>query len=1776
MPQSLPESIIHESQTLRLVCTSDETGKPILEKRLQDEFPDPREILQLQNELEITQALNVPGIRRAYELTQRNNRYVLRMEYFDGVSLNGAFVKERKPLEQILLVATRIAEVLGHIHQQNIIHKDINKNNILVHPHSLEVCIIDFGISSQLDVKTQHLGNPEKLEGTLTSISPEQTGRMNRVVDYRTDIYSLGIVLYEMLVGRPPFVFSDPLELVHHHIAKTPVAPHILQPGIPEAVSDITMKLLAKNAEDRYQSAFGLKADLDLCLQQVRQTGRIQSFPLAASDASGRFHLPQKLYGREADIRLLLDAFERVNRGTREAILVSGYSGVGKSVLVAEIHKPVTGYRGYFLSGKFDQFRQNLPYSAFQDALKEFVGLLLTEAPDTFAQWKERIARAVGDLGKVLTTLVPSLELVLGPQPDVPELEGAEAQNRFLYVFRLFLNTICRKEHPIVLFIDDLQWADSASLELLKTLLTDRSQGYFLFIGSYRNNEVHSAHPLTFALEEIRAIQGSIQTIELDNLAFEHVEELISDALRTPREQAHSLAQLTYEKTKGNPFFVGRFLRTLYEEHVLRFSFEHMAWEWDVEQIRRMNISDNVVDLLTGRIRQLPERVQHFLQHASCFGNRFDLSLVNTLLALQPSDLKSALFTAVAEGFLMPLSGAIETKRSGSPQSFQFVHDRIRQAVHTMIDENDVRRIHWRIGKMLLKTYPIEEQMEHLIDIVHQLNMGRSLVDDHEEKRSLAELNLHAGNRAELSAAYEPALSHFTTGIELLPENAWEAHYDSMLALSNGVARTAFLTGKFERMEAAFADIVSHARNELDMVTAYSVRIDALTAQNRLPEGLQTGVEILEKLGEKFPKKPKMAHIFAGLFGVKGKLIGKRIEQLEFLPEMSEPRKIAAMYILKRSVPAAYMSGNPLFPLIVFRMVTLSVKYGNMVVSPFGYASFGITLSGVLDDFNGGYRFSQMSLRLIDRYNSELFKVQVLFVDDCFIRHFKEHLSVTTAPLLEAYQMGLRTGNLVGGTWSAYYRLLWFFNLGKELPPLEKEAEQFSESFRHLKQDAAQKRTELLRRVMQNLMGQTQSPAMLGDSDEEESERITYLQNINDKTSVFFFHFNKMWLAYLFGDTESALKHSDFAKPYQEAVTGLPDLVLYYFYDSLIRLDWLFRQPGDSQRKAFLKRIRKQQRRLRKWSNSVPMNYAHKYHLVTAELLRLKGRANEAHSHYDLAITQAKENGYIHEEAIAAWRAGEFTLAEGKRVIAQFYLREAYAGMKRWKARAVVQYLLRTYPEFLSTSIGELHIPYVDKTEIASHSTETTALDVHSVLKASSTLSEEIVLDKLLGSLLQIVTENAGAQSGVLILARNGSWFVEGRWTLDGGISSLLESIPLATCDCVSDAVVNTVRRRQETLVLEDASNDLTFEADPYIRKHNVRSVLCQPLISRGKLTGILYLENNLVVGCFTPDRIEVLNILLSHAAVSIENASLYANLSIAKEELERYSHTLERKVSERTAELSEKNAALEQAMKVLKDTQQQLITQEKLASLGSLTAGIAHEIRNPLNFINNFASLTNELLQEIEDSRTNDEELSAILQDAKNAVQRIEEHGQRADGIVRSMMLHARSSGGEKEEVDVHSLLDESVNLTYHAMRSEDAGFNLSIQKQYADDVPPVFAIPQDLSRVFLNLMNNACYAMAEKRKKAPADYLPSITINTTRIDNRILISIADNGTGIPAEVREKIFNPFFTTKPTGKGTGLGLSISYDIITQGHGGEMSVVSKDGIGAEFRIALPVS
>lgn len=1786
---------------------------PVIIKVPREEFPSLRTLARYRNEYNILRSTQLEGVVSIIELLKLPNGWAIIEEDFGAQSLDSLLEKRRLGLLEFLRMAIKMAHGLAGIHNSGIIHKDLKPSNILINQETGEVKIGDFGLSTMIGRERQDIKSPTLLEGTLAFISPEQTGRMNRVVDYRTDLYSLGVTFYLMLSGSLPFTTVDALELVHCHLAKEPRPVHEIDGNIPEIISQIVRKLMAKTVENRYQSAYGLKYDLERCLEMLSTTGEVKPFLIGSRDISNKFEISQKLYGREIEVRELLTVFDRTSVGRTEMVLVNGYSGIGKSVLIHEIQKPIVARKGFFISGKFDQFQRGVPFSSLLSAFGQLVHQILAEGEEAVAKWASRIKTALGDNGQVLIDVVPALEYVIGPQPPVPTLGPGEARNRFHLVFGDFIGVFLSKHHPLVLFLDDLQWVDEGTLKLLEVLACDESSKYLLIIGAYRDNEVNTSHPLHVALEDIRKAGGKISEIHLNPLRLPDLNLLVSDTLALPVEETTSLAELLMDKTGGNPFFVIQLLRSLHERGLIVFEQDEGRWIWDANAVRSEGFTTNVVDLLIRKIKTLPDTTQNILKVASCIDAVFDLETLCLVLETKPEEALNDLWPALREGYLLTQGN-----------HYKFLHDRVQQAAHTMIPERDQIKLHLRIGRLLLDNISEQELSSRIFEVVNHFNAAIFMLEDPIEKLRIARLNLVAGNKARESTAYTPALSYYNNGLSLLPDSYWSRDYAMMMGLTTGSAECKSLTGDFKGSEQAFELALEHSQSTLDTARIRQKQIRLCYYWSDYPKSVSLGVSAIALFGIDVPEDPAE---LARCNNENDARIVKTLMSLDGATLLAAPAIEDEMLKLRGSLlidlwTSTYLTAQYDIQLLtLINLTDMTLKFGNSDCASFAYMVYGMRFGIIQGNYAKAFELGEIALELNRRYENPSYTGMLHNIYGHIISPYRRHLKYSVDIYRTSIRYLFQNGEIVWGVWALVYTIWARIMIGDNLSDVYENTRAFLDVIRKYNMDIVLKIMGMQQHVVLNLQGRTRTPETLTSDDFDEEKTLALFHELNFVIGITWYNILRAFVHYLRDDFERALQCSERAQQTIATCFGFFDQTKHFFYYSL-SITALYEKYPERQAE-FDALLAQHLDMFRHWQDNSPDTFCHQYQLLEAESARVKGDYLKAMRLYDQAFDNAKKQDFQHHAALARELAARMYTDLGQTRVAVIYTQEAHFAYLNWGAAGKVAQLQAKYAFLEQTETNRnAHLTSISTIT----DSDSTSLDLKSVYKISRAISGEIVLEKLLSQLMNYMLENAGAQRGLLILWRDGLR-IEAEGSVEGGVSHVMEGRPL-TNDLLPVTIIDTVQRSKTTLVLEDAANRGDFRADPYVVKHQLRSMLCMPIMHQGVLTAILYLENQLIAGAFTQERLNVLRLISSQVAISFENALLYKNL--------------ENKVTERTSELEQANLELSQTLENLKQAQTQLIQSEKMASLGQLVAGIAHEVNTPAGAIHAgiheidgvYASLLERLVHilsnlpaehwqtyldacrlvlaygareqstkevremgrgvrsflqahNVEISRNQSKDLAMVgfaednldmlvpmlrsqvrdeifeslgqlgmsqihVRDIKLAIGRIVE-------LVKALKLYSRLDSETTSEIDLRQDLDNTLIILHNQLKR-----GVTVHREYKE-IPVIHGQGEQLNQVWTNLIHNAVQAM-EGAGELYLRLLPDA-------DGGVMVEIEDTGPGIPKEIVAQIFEPYFTTKPKGQGTGLGLSIANQIVTK-HKGTIQVESRPGKTC-FRVILPL-
>ncbi len=1474
--------------------------KKVFLKVLESQDFDSPEVAVLKREYEISKNLEHPSIVKALGFIEFHGGAAMVMDEFDGVSLQQFIANKKVPFREFLLLSINLCDGLGYLQTNGIIHKDLKPANILVNPKTLDIKIIDFGIASLIPQEDILPENITVLEGTLTYISPEQSGRMNRPLDYRSDLYSLGITLYEILTGKPPFTSIDSMELVHAHMAIKPVSPAEIVAELPLVISPIILKLLEKSPENRYKSATGLKTDLQTCLQSLDNTGVIPNFEIAQKDFSDKLSISQKIYGREEELALLMNSFKLAGSGLSQVLFVSGSPGIGKSVLINEISRPVVAQNSFFIKGKFDQFNRNIPYSAILDAFQELVDFILVNNQELISQWKTKILNEVGENAQLLVDVLPSLELIIGTQPKVAQLPAAEALNRFNLVFQGFVRAFASGPSALVLFFDDLQWADQASLQLLEFLMADKDKKHLLVICSYRDNEVSASHPLHRIIEEAAA-KTNVNRIHLGAIKPRDLKQLLADTFNCSPELTNELTELIDKKTKRNPFFISEFIKTLYKKGLVFFDYQEHKWKWSIGQIEESNITENVIELVTELLLGLEKDTRNLCALAACIGNQFDLRTLAVVNQKDAEGTAQQLWQAIKEGVIVPLTENYKSV-SNNPAlaekiTYKFLHDRVQQAAYNTILEKDRAEIHLAIGRLLQSDESEKRNDAKIFDVVNHLNKGESLVTDAAEKMALANLNFEAGKKAKSASAFEPAFEYFNTAVGLLPKNAWAKHYQQALQFYNEAAETAYLAVRTDDFEKYTQAIFKNASSTLDTLNAYIVKIAFYGSQGKHDKSLETSFEILAKLGVKLPHKPNQLHVVSALIGTKIRLRGKSVDDLFNLPQMESENWKAAMSVLSIVTGPAYIANTNLFVLIVFKMIELSIKYGNNRFTSFGYAVLGMVLSGMMD-LEGVKTYTELSRKLLNAYpeDEQYCKVNYCITTLNFLHH---PIQNAQSLMYKNIQKGFDSGDFLYASYSVFYYTSLKFYGNYRLPELLVEVEPHCQKLDSLNQKVGLGWTNSFMQLMSNLTNETEVNTTLSGRYFNEAEMLPLMTDSKNVSGIALMYVLKACNSFLFDQYADAIGSFKKVTKTLDSLVGTPMVNAFHFYNALAHLA-LYKKASFTERLATKRLVNKSIALYQKWAATSAENNAARLEILLGAKAYMASNNQVAKKHLKTALELTEKYQLIQEKGLANELLAKLAFELNEQMAFNEYIFEARFCYHQWGAVAKVLQLEQKYKlQHVASHLraNEKH----HHPDVATLSTD--SLDLQTVIKASQALSSEVQLEGLFKKMINIVMENAGATGCTIVLKQDAEWVQEISKKINSENKQLnLERIAVTEANQdkldLPISIANYVIRTKKSVSINNPKTQPAYAADAYLAKHNPQSVLCFPFSSKGDDLGVIYLENNLATDAFSNDRIRLLSIVSSQLAISIENAFLYKNL--------------EQKVEARTADLVEKNNELE------------------------------------------------------------------------------------------------------------------------------------------------------------------------------------------------------------------------------------------------------------------------
>ena len=1822
---TLDDRKIEDSDVVRVLALQ---GSDILLRRIRRQNADPSTsvtvlavsertsshgLKRLIREYELAEYLDRTWALHPLELVHENGQTTLILED-PGGELLSQLLGTPMEVERFLRFAIGITAAVSKMHQRGLVHKDIKPANILLDPVTEQVWLTGFGIASRLRRERQAPEPPEFIAGTLAYMAPEQTGRMNRSIDSRSDLYALGVTFYQMLTGALPFAATDPMEWVHCHIARMPLAPDQRFTGIPPPLSDIVMKLLAKTAEERYQTAVGLEQDLRHCAIQRENQQSIGPFTLGRHEPPGRLLIPETLYGRAPEIAVLQNAFDTIVKHPATAlILVSGYTGIGKSSVVNELHKALVPPRGLFASGKFDQYKRDIPYATLAQAFQRLIRPILAKSEAELGRWREALLHALAPHGDLIVDLVPELKLIVGEQEPVPELPAPDARRRFQLLLRRFIGVFARPEHPLALFLDDLQWLDAATLDLLEDLLTQESVPHLLLIGAYRDNEVDASHPLMRKLGSIKAAgTSSVEEIRLGPLDAQHVSQLIADALHCETDRVGDLAQLILQKTDGNPFFINQFLSTLTDEGLIAFDSVHSRWSWDLKRIHAKGYTDNVADLMIGKLVRLPAATQQALQQLACLGN----IATTAMLAIVHDATEQELHASLVEARRQELVDFLES-------SYRFVHDRVHEAAYALIPTERRAAVHLRIGRILVAHTPPGKLDEGIFEIVNQLNRASSLVTAPEEREQLAEFNLLAGKRAQASSAYVSALNYLTTGAALLTEDSWQQCRELSFALELARAHCEFASGTIAEAEKRLRSLSIRAVTTAERVAVACLQVDLYQGIDRSDEAVAVGLRALRHLGVDFPERPTEADARRAYDGIWTRLGARAIEDLINLPLMSDPDSLAAVDLLTRvAIPGHYFDSWHLFAVAVCTAVSLGLERGHSDASCIAYAQLG-TLATHFGQFDAGYRFGRLGCELVERPGLQRFQART-FETFGFAVPWTQHVRKGREFLFRGFDLASRIGEISYAGYACGQLTTNYLMAGDPLIEAQEQAEHGLAFVRKVGFGTIEGWILGQLGLIRSLRGLT---TRLGSFDDAVFRESDLERDLAGKPALAlpecWYYIRKLQARFLAGECVDALQAASRAQPMVGGTLSLLEVVEYHFYDALCHAA-VHESASPEDRKYHRARLTEHLEKLDTWGLHCPENFANRAALVAAEVARIEGRDVDAMRLYEQAIRSAREHGLVQNEALACEVAARFCSARGFETFAEAYLRKARDCYLRWGADGKVRQLDRLYPH-LAAPEEQRPAPIIGSPG--------QQLDVASIVKASQAVSSEIELPKLIERLMTIALENAGADRGLLILPSGDEYLIQAETRTTGDqVEVTMRQEPITGITC-PESLIRYVIRTQESVILDDASKPNLFSGDDYLRDRQSKSILCLPLIKQRELAGILLLENALTSHAFTPARIAVLELLAAQAAISLENTRLYSDLQEREAKVRRlvdsniigicifdfdgrlmeandaflrivgygrddlisgrlrwtgltpheWTGADERALAEVAAtgtcrpyekeyfrkdgsrvpvlmaganfgELQNQGVAFALDLTERKRAEAELAHANRIATMGQLTASIAHEVNQPLA-----ALLTNAetALRWLARQPPN-------LEKTKQSIDRIISDGKRAADIVGRIRDFSKKAPARKGDLEINETILDIVRLTRVAMSEH----SVLVKMQLSEGLPHILGDRVQLQQVILNLIMNAIEAMSEVREGTR-----ELLICTSAVESgRVLVAVSDTGPGLPPASLARIFEAFYTTKSSG--LGMGLSISRSIV-DAHGGRLWAAPNEPHGAVFYVMLPI-
>lgn len=1727
--------------------------------------PSPWERASLAKEFEVTRklSLSVPGVLRPLVLSEYDESLCLVFNDFPGRPLSS--VLEGRPLPDLHLfftMATELAGLLANIHAHHVIHRDLRPSNLLYSGMDGGDSLRLYNFSKASTLQTER---PEVMEhrpefGALAYISPELTGRMNRTVDHRSDLYSLGVIFYQLLSGRVPFTSDDPMELVHCHIAKAPppIGPirRALWPAntpqgadIPEPLAQLVTKLLAKGQEDRYQTAEGLVCDLQRCQSDYDQSGTITPFDLGSLDSSGQLTIPQKLYGRDQEIATLTTLVQGISTSKTRLVLVHGAAGIGKTSLVNELHRHIFVQQGLLVSGKYEQFQSDVPYLGLRRAFADYSHQLLKLDPTALETWRDLVWQKLGPNVALMTEVFPDLRPCLGDPSPLAALNNAEEQNRFHMTLVNFISEIT-KEQPLVMFLDDLQWADGASIRILETLLDNKHLDHLLIIGSYRSNEVTAAHSLQMSLNGLRQRGVEILEITLGPFDLATTNQFIAEIVASDPERTAALAALVFRKTAGNQFFTTELIRDLARSGMLAFDPSKRCWTWNLAAIEQVQVAPNIAQLMVERLERLSPEALRLIKVSACVGAKFDLKTISMATEQSPEVLAEVMWEIMESGVVVPLNSnyrmidKISSHASGPIDDvnifYQFQHDRVRAAAYSMLRDVDRVAAHHRIARLLLSRLSAADLQERIIEIVSHLNLGKDLTTDVQDRTDACRLNHLASTKATSSHAFAPALEYARIAHSMLPEHAWTTTYELAKEVTSQLSLCAYLANQVQEGESAATVLLLQVKTPLERAKVFQMQATNYNFLWDIDKSIRSSVAGLKELGIRISTHPSMFRILGELTSVKLALRGRSIQSIEEQSEIFDPKVKLALRLLISFVPPAYMSGNSnLFAVAVLIKTKLAIKYGHSEETAAAFSGYAALLAG-MGDFGGAHEFGEMAVRLMERQNSLAWKSMTLNLYALFSLSWNRSWSELYPWFKRALDTGLESGDLLYTAFAGGFMNLW--NPQLPLSDYIERQQKILELIRETRVGPGIMAADLQFVRALCIAGKTEAPASFSTTDIAEDQRLERMHAANYASGQAIFHSYKMQVLFLVGRYDEAANHMRLADKNMMSLAGSPYIVEHCLFSFLTQASRVPTLRGWAKAAAWL-RIYYERYRMTKWSQRCPENFSHHAELMTAEIHRLQGKDRKASLHYGRALESLKRNKTLPYRGLIWERAGAFYTTWGDPNVASHYLRQAEYFYQTWAATICVDRLRVKYADLLGDSkqsrVGEPLDPLPTSSARAGE-----RLDLTTVIKASNAISREINVDYLLEKILSLVVENTGAEYGSLLIRRSDQWFLAAHGSVD---TVTVSETPISqTPDLILTSLVNYVLKTGTWTVIDDALEHPDYQFDPLVKRHRLRSVFCAPIVHQGHTVGLWFLENRLTPGAFTVARIELVKMLSSQFAISLENATLYQNL--------------ERKVKERTKELSE-------ALHELKATQVQLVESEKYAALGGLVKGLAHAMNTPIGVTLTGASTIKALAAEFHvlvEKGLKKSNLTEFVQSVDETADLVERSAIKAKSLVETFQQIAVSESTEDAQ-DINIAAVAKVVSESFSSRLKKASVRVVIDDSSEVMIHSHFsALTQVLSQLMTNALDHAFRGRSEGL----------VRISAKSSEQEDIITFEDDGVGIQVADQDHLFDPFFTTDRFGGHSGLGLHIVYNLVTQRLGGQIACESLEGTFSRFIIRLP--